>query len=153
MTARMVDVGDKDLVARRAVAEGVLRLSARTVQAIRRGTIEKGDVVATATVAGLQAVKRTPETLPLCHPIPLTSAHVTLRLEKDRVVARCEVAAEYRTGVEMEALTGAAAALLCVWDMVKPLEKDARGQYPRTRIESLRVLEKRKGQSPRRRRA
>lgn len=141
----MVHVGDKDVVARSAVARGALRLRASTVRAVREGRVAKGDVVATATVAGIQAVKRTPETLPLCHPIPITGVDVSVEIRSPGVVVTCEVAAEWKTGVEMEALCGVTAALLAVWDMVKPLEKDAKGQYPNTRLEDVRVVEKRKG--------
>lgn len=141
----MVDIGGKPIVSRQATASGEIRLRPSTVAAIRAGRIEKGDVLATARIAGIQAAKRTPELLPLCHPVPLTSVEVDLVAEHDRVRATTTVRAEYRTGVEMEALAGTAAALLTVWDMVKAAEKDARGQYPTTEIGPIRVVEKRKG--------
>ncbi len=141
----MLDVGAKDMVERRVRARGVLRLRPSTLGAIRAGRVEKGDVLATAQVAALQAIKRTPDMLPLCHPIPLTSARVDLALGRGGITCDVEVRATYRTGVEMEALHGCTVALLTVWDMVKALEKDARGQYPTTTITGVRVVEKVKG--------
>ena len=143
--ARMVDIGSKPDVPRRAVAEGTIRLRPRTIAANHAGRVEKGDPIAAAEVAGLQAIKSTWQTLPHCHPIPLTSAAVELNVEKDRVVCTTTVEATYKTGVEMEALYGVSVALLTVWDMVKSLEKDARGQYPAARIEGIRVVSKAKG--------
>ncbi len=145
----MVDIGAKPDVKRRAVARGEIRLRPATVRAIRAGRVEKGDPLAAAEVAGLQAIKSTWQALPHCHPIPLTSASVAFDVKADRVVVTTTVEATYKTGVEMEALYGVAVALLTVWDMVKALEKDARGQYPATRIESVRVVSKEKG-GPRR---
>ena len=141
----MVDIAAKEDVPRRAIAVGDLVLSRETVRAIRAGEVPKGDPVHTAEVAALQAVKRTSEALPHCHPVPITGASAVLALGADRVTATCEVAATYKTGVEMEALYGWAVALLTVWDMVKSLEKDDEGQYPTARIENLRVAAKEKG--------
>lgn len=143
--ARMVDIRAKPDVPRRAVAEGTIRLRPRTVAAIRAGRVEKGDPLAAAEVAGLQAIKSTWQTLPHCHPIPLTSAAVEFDVRKDGVACTATVEATYKTGVEMEALYGVSVALLTVWDMVKSLEKDARGQYPAARIEGIRVVSKEKG--------
>jgi len=142
--ARMVDVGGKEDVPRMATARGEIILSRKTVEAIREGRIEKGDVAVTAQVAGVMALKRPPELIPLCHSIPITSARVEVEVLDDRVAALCNVSASYKTGVEMEALVGVSAALLTVWDMVKYLEKDETGNYPSTRIAEIRVLEKRK---------
>lgn len=146
--ARMVDVGRKPDVHRRAVARGAIRLRPETVRAIRRGQVTKGDPIAAAEVAGLQAVKSTWQALPHCHPIPITSASVDLTLARDRVVCTVSVEATYKTGVEMESLYGCAVSLLTVWDMVKSLEKDEAGQYPVARIEDLQVLTKRKTRRP-----
>jgi len=143
--ARMVDIQAKPDVPRRAVATGTIRLRAATVRAIRAGRVEKGDPIAAAEVAGLQAIKSTWQALPHCHPIPLTSAAVELEVRPATVVCTTTVAATYKTGVEMEALYGVSVALLTVWDMVKSLEKDARGQYPAARIEGIRVVSKEKG--------
>ncbi len=146
--ARMVDIHAKPDVPRRAVAKGIIRLRPQTLAAIRAGRIEKGDPIAAAEVAGLQAIKSTWQTLPHCHPIPLTSAAVELELGKDRIVCTVAVEATYKTGVEMEALYGVSVALLTVWDMVKSIEKDRRGQYPSARIEGIQVVSKRKGRPP-----
>ncbi len=142
--ARMVDIQGKPDVPRRAVATGTIRLRPRSVAAIRGRRVEKGNPIAAAEVAGLQAIKSTWQTLPHCHPIPLTSAAVEFEVRADRVVCTTTVEATYKTGVEMEALYGVSVALLTVWDMVKALEKDARGQYPAARIEGIRVVVKEK---------
>ena len=141
----MVDVGKKPLVKRVATAEGRLRLQPATLIAIRDRKVEKGDVLEIARTAAILAAKSTPQLLPLCHPIPLDGVDVELSLERETLHARVTVRAEWRTGVEMEALTATAIALLTAWDLVKPLEKDAKGQYPTTRLEDLRVLDKQKG--------
>lgn len=145
MTARMVDISSKGRVTREAIATGTIRLKPSTVDMIRDGRIEKGDVVAVAKVAAVQAVKRTPEMVPLCHPIPVEHVGTDLSLEDGCVRATVHVKAVAKTGVEMEALAGVAAALLTVWDMTKKYEKDEGGQYPTTAILEIRVLEKRKG--------
>lgn len=134
----------KPVVLRRAVAAGEIRLSPATRRAIRGHRVEKGDPLAAAELAGLLAVKRTPELIPHCHPVPVSGSRVELALSPRGVRVECEVEALYRTGVEMEALVGATVALLTVWDMVKYLEKDARGQYPTTRLGPVRVLTKTK---------
>ncbi|OGS64052.1 MAG: molybdenum cofactor biosynthesis protein C [Euryarchaeota archaeon RBG_19FT_COMBO_69_17] len=143
--ARIVDIARKPDVPRRAVARGSIRLRPATLAAIRAGRVEKGDPLAAAEVAGLHALKSTWQVLPHCHPIPITSATVPLEASRDRVTCTATVEATYKTGVEMEALYGVAVALLTVWDMVKALEKDARGQYPAARIEGVRVISKGKG--------
>ena len=143
--AKMVDVGAKPRVKRVAQAEARLRLRPQTLDAIRGKNVEKGDVLEIARTAGILAAKATPQLLPLCHPIPLDGVEVQLTLEPEGLHALVTVRAEWRTGVEMEALTAAAVALLTAWDLVKPLEKDPNGQYPTTRLEGLRVVEKVKG--------
>lgn len=150
--ARMVDVGDKRMVRRRATAEGHIILKPSTLRAIAEGKVKKGDVVGASQLAGIQAAKATSSILPLCHQIPLTSVVVDVTVGRDRLTARCTVEARYRTGVEMEALVGVAAALLNVWDMVKYLEKDAKGQYPSTEVSAIRVISKVKEGSSRGRR-
>jgi cyclic pyranopterin phosphate synthase len=140
----IVDVGGKPSARREAEAQGFLHLQPATLAAIRDGKVEKGDPLGVAQTAGLLAVKRTPDLLPLCHPIPLEGARVELALHADGVDCTCTVRATHTTGVEMDALTGCAVALLTVWDMVKALEKDARGQYPATRLTDLRVVRKEK---------
>lgn len=143
--ARMVVIQGKPDVPRRAVATGTIRLRPATIAAIRLSRVAKGDPIAAAEFAGLQAIKSTWQTLPHCHPIPLTSASVELEVRADRVVCTTAVEATYKTGVEMEALYGVSVALLTVWDMVKSLEKDAHGQYPTARIEGIHVVSKEKG--------
>lgn len=141
----MVEITGKPPVPRRAVASGVIRLKESTVESIKKGEVKKGDVLAVARVGAIQAVKETPRMIPMCHPIPITGVDVEFVLLPDAVRAEVSVTSVGRTGVEMEALAGAAAALLNVWDMVKYLEKDGTGNYPSTCIEEIRVVEKRKG--------
>jgi cyclic pyranopterin phosphate synthase len=141
----MVDVGTKAEVRREAVAAGRIRLRKETLAAIRTGTVVKGNVLATAHVAATLAVKDTPRLIPMCHLIPVTSVEVSFDQQEDAIEATVTVRSVGKTGVEMEALTGVSVALLTIWDMVKSAEKDGQGQYPVTRIEDIRVLEKRKG--------
>jgi len=143
--AKIVDIGGKPDVHRRAVARGTIRLASTTVAAVRKGRVEKGDVLAAAEVAGLHAMKAVWQVLPHCHPVPITAASVSFEVRRDRIVCTTAVEATYKTGVEMEALYGCSVALLTIWDMVKAFEKDASGQYPRVRIEAVRVLTKEKG--------
>lgn len=151
MSVKMVDISGKEPVLREAEATGMIALRESTVSRIRAGTLEKGDVLAVAKVAAIQAVKRTPDFLPLCHPIPIEEASVDFKVSDASVSATVRVKAFAKTGVEMEALSGVSAALLTVWDMVKKYEKDEMGQYPSTEVMSIRVLAKRKGeqQTPR----
>jgi cyclic pyranopterin monophosphate synthase len=140
----MVDIGGKPDVRRRAVAEGAIRLKPSTIDAIRRGRVEKGDPLSTAEVAALHAMKTAWQVLPHCHPIPITASSVSFDVREDRIGVRTTVEATYKTGVEMEALYGVTVALLTVWDMVKSIEKDRKGQYPGARIEDVQVIEKTK---------
>ena len=146
MAMKMIDIGNKSVVKRIAVARGELKLKPATITAIKDGTVKKGDVVTAAQLAGIQAVKNTPSVIPLCHPIPISHSRIDLEIIENhsKVVATCEVKADYKTGVEMEALTGVSIALLTVWDMTKYLEKDDYGQYPDVVITDVRVVEKRK---------
>jgi len=143
--ARMVDISGKTEVNREATAAGKIQLRAETLRAIREGTVVKGNVLATARVAATLAVKETPRLIPMCHPIPLAGIEVDFQEGEGSIEARVRVKSVGRTGVEMEALTGVAVALLTIWDMVKSAEKDANGQYPETAICDIRVIEKRKG--------
>ena len=143
--ARQRDVGAKPRVPRRAVAVGELTLAASTRRAVRARSVEKGDPIAAGELAGLLAMKRTPELIPYCHAVPLTRSEVDLAVSARGVRVRAEAETVDRTGVEMEALVGATVALLTVWDMVKYLEKDARGLYPATSLGPVRVTVKRKG--------
>ncbi|WP_461865238.1 cyclic pyranopterin monophosphate synthase MoaC [Thermococcus sp.] len=139
---KMVEVGHKKEVFRKAVAKGRIKLKPETIELIRAGKTKKGNVIATAQIAGILAVKKTPELIPLCHPIPLTGVDISFEFGEDYIEATCEVKAYYKTGVEMDALTGVTVALLTIWDMVKAVEKDEKGQYPVTRIYEIRVVEK-----------
>lgn len=139
-----MDVSRKPVVLRTAVAQGRLRLQAATIAAIRAGRVEKGDVMEVARTAAVLAAKNTPQILPLCHPIPLEGVEVSLRLGPQEVQATTTVTAHWKTGVEMEALVATTVALLTVWDLVKPLEKDAAGQYPTARLRDVRVVRKEK---------
>ncbi|WP_226042343.1 cyclic pyranopterin monophosphate synthase MoaC [Natrinema sp. DC36] len=141
---QMVDVGDKPDSERRAVAVGEIRLQPSTVEAIRDDGIGKGDVLATARVGAIQAVKHTWETIPMCHQIPITNVDTDFSLDDDRIELRVAVETTGKTGCEMEALEGVTTGLNVVWDMVKAVEKDADGQYPDTGIENVRVLAKEK---------
>jgi len=144
--ARMVDVGAKTETRREATAECRVLMAPTTLAAIRAATIQKGDVLGVARVAGIMAAKRTHELIPLCHPLPITSVEVGFELEADgvRILATARVTG--RTGVEMEALTAAAVAGLTIIDMVKALEKGVH-------LETVRLLEKSGGRSGHWRRA
>jgi cyclic pyranopterin phosphate synthase len=139
--ARMVDVGEKERTARVARAGATVRVAPSTMALLRDGATPKGDVLATARIAGIQAAKRTAELIPLCHPIALTGTKVTLTLEGETEI-RIEAAVRCmdRTGVEMEAMTAASVAALTVYDMLKGVE---RGIV----IDGVRLLEKDGGRS------
>lgn len=142
---RMVDISDKHPQLRVSVAEGAIKLKPETVALIKEGKIEKGDPLQVSTLAAIMAVKKTPEIIPLAHPISIEGVEVEHAIEEpDTVRVRVTVKSHGKTGVEMEALTGVAAALLAIWDVVKKYEKDERGEYPHTRIVGIRVLEKKK---------
>ncbi|MEA2089358.1 MAG: cyclic pyranopterin monophosphate synthase MoaC [Thermoproteota archaeon] len=141
----MVDVSRKPEVFREAVASGVIRLRAETVQRIRRGHVAKGDVFTVAKVAGILAAKKTSFLVPLCHPLPLTNVDVKVKVLDDvRVGVEANVRTCGRTGVEMEALVAVCGGLLTVWDMVKEYEKDEKGQYPVASIKDVKVVKKEK---------
>ena len=139
--ANMVDVTDKAVTSREAVAEALIRMQPETLQMIVSGGHPKGDVFAVARIAGIQAAKKTSDLIPLCHPLMLTSIKVELSAEGAdavRIVARCKLAGQ--TGVEMEALTAASVAALTIYDMCKAVD---RGMV----IETVRLLEKVGGKS------
>ena len=122
--ARMVDVGDKAVTKRRALARARVRMQPDTLAKIRDGAVAKGDVLQVARVAGIQAAKRTGELIPLCHPLALDSVRVDLEPEgEDTVVIEAEVTIEGKTGVEMEALTAVSVAALTLYDMCKAVDK------------------------------
>ncbi len=143
---KMVDVGDKEVVKRIAIADGKIFLNEETIESIENNEVEKGNVLTTAQIAGTLAVKKVPELIPMCHSIPITSIKLsfTINDEESYIKSECKVKADYKTGVEMEALTGVNISLLTIWDMVKSIEKDESGQYPGTRIKDVKVKKKRK---------
>jgi len=142
--AQMVDVGAKPDTRRRAVARGTLRVREVTATAIQEGDTAKGDVLATARIGAIQAVKHTWETIPLCHQIPVTNTEVDIDVGEQTIEMPVAVETTGKTGCEMEALQGVTTGLDVVWDMVKAAEKDDRGEYPETAIEDVRVVEKTK---------
>ncbi|HDR53298.1 MAG TPA: cyclic pyranopterin monophosphate synthase MoaC [archaeon] len=140
----MKNISAKPVVHRRAVAEGRLELSQESAEMILQNAVGKGDVHQTARLAAVQAVKATPVVVFECHPITITSVEIHTELKDRTFLARVAVEALDRTGCELEALNGVLMALLNVWDLVKPYEKDSRGLYPLTRIRDVRVVEKTK---------
>jgi cyclic pyranopterin phosphate synthase len=140
--AQMVDVGEKDNSQRRAVARGEIRLSEGTLTAIAADDVEKGDVLTTARIGAIQAVKHTWETIPMCHQIPITNVETDFEVGSEAVELTVAVETVGKTGCEMEALEGVTTGLNVVWDMVKANEKDADGEYPTAAIDDVRVVEK-----------
>jgi len=143
----IVDVGNKPAVRRIAKATGTIFLKEETINAIKNNKISKGDVLEASTIAAIQAVKETPRIVPHCHIVLIEGCSVNWNFEERNLRCSVEVKANYRTGVEMEALVGVSAGLLCVFDMVKSLEKDMSGQYPEAQINNIRVLNKIKEKS------
>jgi cyclic pyranopterin monophosphate synthase len=135
--ARMVDVGDKEVVRRTAVAWGVVRMSPETIDLMRKAALPKGDVLNTARIAGVMAAKKTPELIPLCHGLNLTSVDVEFEVGQDRVSITATTRASDRTGVEMEALAAVSVTALTVYDMCKAVDKSMV-------IEEIKLLEKTK---------
>lgn len=121
----MVDVSDRDVTIRTANASGKVLLSSEVVELLREGGVPKGDVLATARIAGIMGAKKTPDLIPLCHPIALHGVSVDLEIQEDGVAISVEVRTADRTGVEMEALTSVSIAALTVIDMVKSLDPGA----------------------------
>jgi cyclic pyranopterin monophosphate synthase len=132
---RMVDVGEKPMSRRRAVAQGRVRMSPATADRLR--SLPKGDALAVAQVAGIQAAKRTSDLIPLCHPLPLSVVEVELTIDGEGVAIRAAAETTAQTGVEMEALTAVAVAALTVYDMAKAVDKEMR-------IDEITLVEKTK---------
>ena len=124
--ARMVNVGAKPVQFRRAVATATLVCQPATIRALRAQALPKGDVLAVANVAGIQAAKRTGELIPLCHPLGLSCVAISFAVQRDRLVVTCAAETSAQTGVEMEALTGASVAALTLYDMCKAVDKTMR---------------------------
>ena len=138
--ARMVDVGEKEVTHRVAVATGMVIALPETISLIREGRAKKGDVLAVAQIAAIMAAKRTHEIIPMCHPLMLTRIDVEFELGDDRVAVRATVETRGQTGVEMEALTAVSAAALTIYDMVKAVDRNMS-------IEAIRLEEKSGGKS------
>ncbi|HLJ85136.1 MAG TPA: cyclic pyranopterin monophosphate synthase MoaC [Candidatus Eremiobacteraceae bacterium] len=140
-SARMVDVDEKPITKRVAVARALVRMSAAARRALKAGSLKKGDALAVARIAGIGAAKRTSELIPLCHSLPLSSVDVEIAFEgRDAVRIECQARCTGKTGVEMEALTGAAVAALTIYDMCKAVDRAIT-------IERLELIEKSGGRS------
>ena len=140
--ARMVDVGDKEVTSREAVARGYVSIRPETARLIREGLMKKGDVLTVAQIAGIIGAKKTAELIPLCHPLPLNKVDVDLDLdeEQNRINITATASTSARTGVEMEALTAVSVAALTLYDMCKAVDRGIR-------IEGIRLVSKRGGRS------
>ena len=140
--AVMVDVGGKETSVRRAVAKGVISMNAATLAAVSGGSVQKGDVLGVARIAGISAVKRTAELIPLCHPLIFDSCKIDFSVDETKlyIEAICTVKLSGKTGAEMEALTGVSVALLTVYDMCKAIDKHMV-------ISNIRLCEKSGGRS------
>ncbi|ASE11093.1 cyclic pyranopterin monophosphate synthase [Kocuria rhizophila] len=139
-TAHMVDVSEKAVTSREATAQAVLLTRPDVVELLASGDLPKGDALAVARIAGIMAAKRTPDLVPLCHPLPLSKVSVDLTPQQDRVVVEATVRTRGVTGVEMEALTAASVAALTLYDMIKAVDRAAT-------ITDTRVLAKSGGKS------
>ena len=140
----MVEVGNKKDQKRLAIASGKIHLDENTIKMIQNEEIKKGNVLTTAQIAGIQAVKDTSSIIPLCHPLALTGIEIDFDVKQTEIIVKCLVKTIGKTGVEMEALTGVSVSLLTIWDMVKAVEKDEDGQYPDTKISDICVIKKEK---------
>ena len=138
--AAMVDVSSKNVTVREAVAEGNITMSAEALTAIKEGAVKKGDVLATARIAGIMAAKKTSELIPLCHPLALSKVAVDFDFEVDGIRVTALARLTGQTGVEMEAMAAASIALLTIYDMAKALDKDMT-------ISGIRLLSKTGGKS------
>jgi cyclic pyranopterin phosphate synthase len=135
-----VDVGDKPITNREAIARGRITLSTEALRLIRTGAVKKGDPLQTARLAGIMAAKRTADVIPLCHPLPLSHADVSLRPRRDGYEIEARIRTSAQTGVEMEALHAVAVAALTIYDMIKAVDR-------RMIIGEIRLIEKRGGRS------
>ena len=140
----MVEVSDKPIVKRTALARGKIYLNAETIELIEKEEIKKGNVLTTAQIAAIGAVKSTHHLIPLCHSLKITGVDVKFDVTPEFIEVEVSVTSLGKTGVEMEALTGTSVALLTIWDMVKSVEKDSEGQYPSTKISDIIVVKKEK---------
>ncbi|MEW6009540.1 MAG: cyclic pyranopterin monophosphate synthase MoaC [Candidatus Omnitrophota bacterium] len=136
----MIDITSKDITEREAIAEGTVFIKPEVIKAIKAKKIPKGDVLEATKLAGILAAKKTPELIPLCHPIPIEFVGLNLKLNRDKIVIRTTVRAKAKTGVEMDALTATAIACLTIYDMCKPICKDIT-------ISGIKLLKKTGGRS------
>jgi len=143
-SAGMIDISQKGEVERVATASGRIKLRQSTIEKLQSGTTKKGNVLESAELAAILAVKKTPEVIPLCHQINIANVKVEFTVGEEDIKASVSVKSVGKTGVEMDALHGLAVALLTVWDMVKAEEKDETGNYPYTKIEEIVVDKKEK---------
>jgi cyclic pyranopterin phosphate synthase len=139
---KQIDISAKPVVYREATATGRIRLKRSTLSLIRKGRLEKGDPLKLAATMAIIAAKQTPSMVALCHQLKIERIEPEVKIGEDWVEVTVKVAAHEKTGVEMEALTAVSIALLNIWDVVKAYEKDSKGQYPSTSIESIRVTKK-----------
>ncbi|MCI4434421.1 MAG: cyclic pyranopterin monophosphate synthase MoaC [Thermoplasmata archaeon] len=140
----MIDISEKNISLRIAVASGEIVLKNSTVQEIVEKRVKKGDVFEFARASALFSIKNTAGIIPHAHPVPIEDVEIKFSVNGNRIRVECMVKAHYKTGVEMEALVGVTSALLTIWDMVKYLEKDENGQYPFTSIKNIEVIKKEK---------
>ncbi|TFG27340.1 MAG: cyclic pyranopterin monophosphate synthase MoaC [Promethearchaeota archaeon] len=139
----MIDISGKDVIERIARASGKIILRTDTINRIKNNEIPKGDIFTIARISAINAIKKVPDLIPFCHPIPITHINLEFKYEDiNSLKVICTVKSYAQTGVEMEALTGVNVALLNIWDVVKMYEKDEAGQYPFTHITDIKVEEK-----------
>jgi len=143
----MIDISEKDTITRIATASGIIRFKKETIERIKSKQVEKGDALTIAKVSAISGVKKVPDLIPFCHPIPISNVKIDFEIDDETVKVICTVKSIAKTGVEMEALTGVSVALLNLWDVVKMYEKDEKGQYPLTQIYDIKVEEKIKKQA------
>jgi len=141
----MIDITEKKIISREAIASGKIFLRKETIKKIKNKQIKKGDVLETARIAGINAVKQTQLLIPHCHQIPINFTDLEFNFSNNFVEAVCTAKTEAKTGLEMEALVGVSICLNTIWDMVKYLEKNRAGQYPTTRITEIKIVKKVKG--------
>jgi len=140
----MIDISNKNHITRIATARGKIQLKKETIKQINERTIKKGDPLVVGKIAAMQAIKRTPELIPMCHQIPITHVDFNHEIKEEEIIVEVTVKTVARTGVEMEAVVGVSIFLSTIWDMVKYLEKDKDGQYPVTEIDEIKVVKKEK---------
>jgi len=144
----MIDISEKNIIPRLAIASGRIKLKKETIKRIRDNTVKKGDVYTIAKIAAINSIKSVPYLIPFCHPIPITNVDMNFEIENDTAIkVTTTVKSIAQTGVEMEALTGVSIALLNIWDVVKMYEKDENGQYPSALIYDIKVEKKIKNNS------